>query len=150
MKYCYSMTDSDLLAYLEKKHGEKITWHAKASFYADTEGNIFEDGVLLYLTDVTFRCYAEGFNSSFEAIDVLYYDYTTKKNVIDFINGDQKRLKRINPIHAFFVDSISSLEFENHKMKFFKVKGGDFKQLLNIARAKQKYSLTVAKRNESI
>lgn len=147
MLYFPLMDDRQLIAELEKHAGGKISWHTRASFYADTEGNLIEDGVLLYLTDVTFHCHGPKFECSFDAIDVLYTDDVRKSDVIDLVRGNRKKVSRINPISAIFTDTVLSLDFGDGRMKFLKIKSSEFRQILRIAQAKQKYSTTVNNRN---
>ena len=147
MHYFPVMTDSELIAVLQQKHTENITWYTRSSFYADTTGVILEDGVLLYLTDVTFHCYAPGFEGSFTAIDILYTDDVRKTDAIEFVSGHRNKISRINPFSAMFTETLLALDFGKNRYRFLKIKTTEFKQLLRVAQAKQKYSLTVAKRN---
>lgn len=147
MHYFPVMTDSELIGMLQQKHSENITWYTRSSFYADTTGVILEDGVLLYLTDVTFHCYAPGFEGSFTAIDILYTDDVRKSDAIEFVSGNRNKINRINPISSMFTETVLALDFGKNRYRFLKIKTTEFKQLLRVAQAKQKYSLTVAKRN---
>lgn len=147
MHYFPVMTDSELIAVLQQKHTENITWYTRSSFYADTTGVILEDGVLLYLTDVTFHCYAPGFEGSFTAIDILYTDDMRKSDAIELVSGHRNKISRINPISAMFTETLLALDFGKNRYRFLKIKTTEFKQLLRVAQAKQKYSLTVARRN---
>ena len=147
MHYFPIMTDSELIAVLQQKHSENITWYTRSSFYADTTGVVLEDGVLLYLTDVTFHCYAPGFEGSFTAIDILYTDDVRKSDAIELVTGHRNKINRINPISAMFTETVLALDFGKNRYRFLKIKTTEFRQLLRVAQAKQKYSLTVAKRN---
>ena len=147
MHYFPDMTDSELIAMLQEKHSERITWYTRASFYADTAGNIFEDGVLLYLTDVTFRVYAPDFEDYFTAIDILYTDDVRKTDAIELISGHRSKINRINPISAMFTETVLALDFGKNRYRFLKIRKPEFLQLLRVAQAKQKYSLTVSARN---
>lgn len=147
MLYFPLMDDRQLIAELEKRNGVKISWHTRSSFYADTEWNLIEEGVLLYLTDVTFHCLGPEFDCSFDAIDVLYTDDVRRSDVIDLVRGNRNKVSRINPISAIFTDTVLSLDFGDGRMKFLKVKSSEFRQILRIAQAKQKYSTTVNNRN---
>ena len=148
MYYFPLMDDRQLIAELEKESGAKITWSTRTSFYADTEGTLLENGVFMYLTDVTFHCRGEGFDCSFDAIDVLYTDDVRRSDVIDLIQGNRRKVSRINPISAMFTETVLSLDFGDNRMKFLKLKSSEFRQILRIAQAKQKYSLTVYNRNQ--
>ena len=147
MHYFPDMTDSELIAMLQEKHSERITWYTRSSFYADTAGNIMKDGVLLYLTDVTFRIYAPDFEDYFTAIDILYTDDVRKTDAIEFVSGHRNKISRINPFSAMFTETLLALDFGKNRYRFLKIKTTEFKQLLRVAQAKQKYSLTVARRN---
>ena len=141
------MTDSELIQKLQEKHEDQISWYTRSSFYADTAGNLVEDGVLLYLTDVTFHYYCPSLEGSFQAIDVLYVDDVRKSDVLDLIAGNRTKVSRINPIGALFTETVLALDFGANRFRFFKIKVSEFKQLLRVAQAKQKYSLTVSARN---
>ena len=141
------MTDSETIARLEKKTGLSITWHQDCSFYADSNGTILENGVLLYLTDITFHVHADGFDDSFMAMDVLYTDPVLKTDALDFVTGKASRVKRANPFKALTNETLLSVELDGKRFMFFKMKGSQFRQLLSIAQAKQKYSKTVSDRN---
>ena len=141
------MADSELIQMLQEKCGQPISWYTKSSFYADTAENLIEDGVLLYLTDVTFHYYCPSLEGSFQAIDVLYVDDVRKSDAIDLVLGNRTKISRVNPISAVFTDTVLALDFGSNRFRFFKIKVSEFKQLLRVAQAKQKYSLTVAERN---
>ena len=141
------MTDSELIGMLQQKHSDNITWYTRSSFYADTTGIILEDGVLLYLTDITFHCYAPGFEGSFTAIDILYTDDVRKSDAIELVSGHRNKISRINLISALFTETLLALDFGKNRYRFLNIKTTEFKQLLRVAQAKQKYSLTVARRN---
>ena len=46
-----------------------------------------------------------------------------------------------------FTETVLALDFGKNRYRFLKIKTTEFRQLLRVAQAKQKYSLTVAKRN---
>ena len=141
------MTDSELIQMLQEKYSEKISWYTRSSFYADTAGNLIEDGVLLYLTDVTFHIYCPALEGSFQAIDILYVDDVRKSDAIEMVSGNRSKISRINPISAMFTETVLALDFGANRYRFLKIKVSEFKQILRVAQAKQKYSLTVAERN---
>lgn len=141
------MEDEKVLSILEKKYGEKISWSKRCSFYADSLGHVREDGVLLYLTDVTFRIWCEDFEFSFASLDVLYTDFVLKTDAIDFVTGKIPKVHRASPFKFITTPRILCLELEGKKFLFFEMKGQEFRQLLSIAQAKQKYSHTVSDRN---
>ena len=141
------MDRTAILTQLEALHG-RITWHTEASFYADTQGNLLEEGVLLYLTDVTFRIWSPALEGSFDAIDVLYTDEVRKAEVLELVSKKRAKVSRVNPISAMFTETVTALDFGGNRMRFFKFKVSEFRQLLRVAQAKQKYSLTVADRNK--
>lgn len=147
MHYFSIMTDSELIQMLQEKCGQPISWYTRSSFYADTAGNLIEDGVLLYLTDVTFHYYSPSLEGSFRAIDVLYVDDVRKSDAIEMVSGNRTKISRINPVSALFTETVLALDFGANRFRFLKIKVSEFKQLLRVAQAKQKYSLTVAERN---
>lgn len=63
---------------------------------------------------------------------------------IAFAKGEIPKVHRLNLFSAMFTDTVTWLELEGKKMIFLDMKGTEFKQLLSIAQAKQKYSHTVA------
>ncbi len=132
------------IAEIERTTGKKISWHAECSFYADSDGHVIEDDVLLYQTEVIFHCHAKDLDVSFESLDVLYVESVLKSEAIAFAKGEIPRVHRLNLFSAMFKDTVTWLELEGKKMIFLDIKGTQFKQLLSIAQAKQKYSHTVA------
>ncbi len=125
---------------IERTIGKRVSWHMQCSFYADSEGNVLEDGVLLYQTDVSFHCHAENLDVSFESLEVLYVESVLKSEAIDFARGRIPKVHRLNLFSAMRKDTVTWLELEGRKMIFLGMKGTQFKQLLSIAQAKQKYS----------
>ncbi len=138
------MDIKNIVSELEKKTGSKISWYTTCNFYADSDGNLHNNGILFYQTDVTFHCYAENLDISFESLDVLYVENVLKSEAIDFVQGKVPKVHRINPFKAMFNETVTWLELEGKKMIFLDLKGTEFKQLLSIAQAKQKYSHTIA------
>ena len=70
-----------------------------------------------------------------------------KSDAIEFVSGNRSKINRINPVSAMFTETVLALDFGKNRYRFLKIKTTEFKQLLRVAQAKQKYSLTVAKRN---
>ncbi|MCR5760506.1 MAG: hypothetical protein K6F82_00655 [Sphaerochaetaceae bacterium] len=132
---------------LEKRYGKKISWSKWCTFYADSRGHLKQDGALLCLTDVTFHVWNEDFEDSFTSLDVLYTDFVLKSEAIEFAEGKIEKVHRANPFKALTKPTVLSIELEGKKFMFFEMKGQEFRQLLSIAQAKQKYSHRVSDRN---
>lgn len=132
------------IAEIEKSTGRKISWHMDCNFYADSDGHLIDGPVLLYQTEVTFHCHAANLDVSFESLDVLYVESVLRSEAIAFAKGEIPKVHRLNLFSAMFKDTVTWLELEGKKMIFLDMKGTEFKQLLSIAQAKQKYSHTVA------
>lgn len=130
MQYCFPMSQS---------------WKTECSFYADTDKNHFESATIS-LDDVTFTISAPSFETSFKAMDVFFTEKVFKKDVLEFLEGKRTKVGRANPLIAFTSETVTSIEFEKKKI-YLKFNVSEFKQLLSIAQAKQKYSKTVADRN---
>jgi len=122
------------------------SWKTEIGFYADTDRNTFDKGEIS-LDDVTFTITSDGFETTFKAMDVCFTEKVFKKDVIEFLEGKRERVGRANPLVAFTSETITSLELDDKKILYLKFNAGEFKQLLKIAQAKQKYSKTVADRN---
>lgn len=131
MQYCFDMSQS---------------WNTEISFYADTDKNTFEKGNIS-LDDVTFTITSSGFETSFKAMDVFFTEKVFKKDVLEFLEGKRTGVGRANPLIAFTSETLTSLELDGNRIIYLKFNSGEFKQLLKIAQAKQKYSKTVADRN---
>lgn len=129
------------LAQLELRYSKPISWYMFSPFYADSDGNVCETGVLLFCENTSFHCYSDTVDSSFSAIDVLTIDHAKRTNVLDFVHGKDKKLKCMGSLPAMFTDSLDVIELDNKKMIFLKIKGTEFKQMLKIAASKQKYSM---------
>ena len=131
----------------DKEMAEKCSWHTHCGFYADSMGNREDSGVEMYLCDVTFICKASTFETSFKAIEVLYNDKVLKEHVLEYLEGKRKKVSRANVFKALTAETLTCLELEGGRFIFVKFDNLQFKQLLSIAQAKQKYSKTIADRN---
>lgn len=129
------------------KGKEGYSWSTRCSFYADSMGNRDDSGADMYLSDVTFTCKGDGFETSFKAIEVLYVEKVLKAHVIEYLEGRRGKVGRANVFKAIGADTLTSLELDGGRFIFVKFAHLQFKQLLSIAQAKQKYSKTVADRN---
>ena len=125
----------------------RCSWRTRCGFYADSMGNRDDSGAEMYLCDVTFTCRGNGFETDFKAIDVLYVEKVLKSHVIEYLEGKRRKVGRANVFKAIGADTLTSLELEGGRYIFVKFNNLQFKQLLSIAQAKQKYSKTVADRN---
>lgn len=143
--YCLHM--NDVFDAIVKEVQKKSSWHEVCPFYADSMGNVSPSGVCIYLSDVTFFCKGPGFETSFMALDVLYTDKVLKGHVLEYLEGKRKTVRRANVFTALGKETLTSLELEGKRFIFIKFNDMQFKQLLSIAQAKQKYSKTVADRN---
>ena len=121
-------------------------WQTHCPYYADTDKTEKPDGITLSQDGVCFSiCSADGFSFTFEALDVLFTDSVKKSDVQAFIAGTLDKVKRANPLTSIGAPKLLSLELEGGKTLYLELKGPQFKQLLSIAQAKQKYSRTVTK-----
>ena len=136
------------LAIFEEKLGKKISWYAEAPFYMSSLDKIIRKNVLFYLTEVTFHVYAEDFQEDFESLDIYYTYNVSKDDVKKFADGEIKTVKRLNPLFSIRKDTLLCLEFDKNIFRYVEIKGTEFKQLLSIAQAKQKYSRTVSQNNQ--
>ena len=125
----------------------KFSWQTHCSFYADSMGNRDDSGADMYLSDVTFTCMGDSFETSFKALDVYYVEKVLKSHVMEYLEGKRSKVSRANVFIALGADTLTSIEFEGGRFIFVKFANLQFKQLLSIAQAKQKYSKTVADRN---
>lgn len=123
------------------------SWHTHCAFYADSMGNRDDFGAEMYLSDVTFTCKGKGFETSFKALEVLYVEKVLKAHVMEYLEGKRSKVSRANVFKAIGADTLTSLEMDSGRYIFVKFANLQFKQLLSIAQAKQKYSKTVADRN---
>jgi hypothetical protein len=123
------------------------SWHTRCSFYADTSGNVSRSGADMYLLDVTFYCLGPGIKACFQALDVYYTDKVLKSHVEEFLEGKRAKVRRANVFKAIAAETLTSIEMADGSALFVKFANLEFKQLLSIAQAKQKYSKTVADRN---
>lgn len=142
------MDREEIIKNIEKETGQRVSWLSECDLYADSEGHVIEDGVVLYQSGVRFFCRARGLDVRFAALDVLYVESALRSQAIEFARGERTRVQRVNPIMAMFKDTVTWLELEQKRMIFLGLKGMQFKQILSVAQAKQKYSLTVAEREK--
>ena len=139
MEYCSDMDDKEI--------ENSCSWHTRCGFYADSMGNRDDSGAEMYLCDVTFTCKGDGFETSFKAMDVLYVEKVLKAHVIEYLEGKRSKVRRANMFSTIGAETLTSLELDGGRFIFVKFNNLQFKQLLSIAQAKQKYSKTVADRN---
>ena len=132
---------------IENEIAKRSSWYEFCSFYADNQGHISENGVYIYLDDVTFFCKGPDFETSFKAMDVLYTDRVLKTHVMEYLEGKRSKVRRASVLAVFGADTLTCIELDGKRLIFIKLKDMAFKQLLSIAQAKQKYSKTVADRN---
>ena len=126
----------------------RISWQTDCTFYADADKNVRTSDVSFYLTDdIVFHISAADYHDSFEALDVLYTDPVLADDVLAFLEGRLEKVKRANPFRAFGKQTLLCLELDGKPDKYLKIKAGEFKQILSIARAKQKYSRELANRH---
>ena len=57
-----------------------------------------------------------------------------------FLEGKLEKVKRANPIKAIGKETLLALETDGKPAKFIKTNVYEFKQILRVAQAKQKYS----------
>lgn len=152
------------LAEREQRFGGKIVWRAFSLFYGDSEGNIRENGVLVFQIGNTF--YYEDFEKtqnnilgikvepknkteyvkfegSFKAINVRGIDYVKRSDAINYIKGKTQKVRTVSAAARFFKEVVMSIEFEDGTMKFFEVSGSEFRQLIEMEINKYKWSKTV-------
>lgn len=132
---------------IEKEIKQKSSWYEFCPFYADSTGNVSPSGVYIYLCDVTFFCKGPDFETSFMALDVLFTDKVLKSHVMEYLEGKRRSVNRANVFRALGSETLTGLELEGKRFIFIRFNDLQFKQLLSIAQAKQKYSKTVADRN---
>ena len=130
-----------------KEMEKRCSWHTRCSFYADSLGNRDDNGADMYLSDVTFTCMGDSFETSFKALDVYYVEKVLRSHVMEYLEGRRSKVGRVNVFKALGADTLTSIELEGGRFIFVKFANLQFKQLLSIAQAKQKYSKTVADRN---
>ncbi len=125
----------------------RISWQTECSFYADADKIIKTENIRFYLTDdIIFHVSATDYHDSFEALDVLYTDSVLKDDVLEFLEGRLEKVKRANPLKSFGREKLLCLELDGKPDKYLKIKVNEFKQILSIAQAKQKYSRELADR----
>ena len=132
---------------IENEIAKRSSWYEFCSFYADNQGHISENGIYIYLDDVTFFCKGPDFETSFKAIDVLYTDRVLKSHVLEYLDGKRSKVRRTSVFTSFGAETLTCIELADRRLVFIKLKDMAFKQLLSVAQAKQKYSKTVADRN---
>lgn len=134
------MEIKERLEQLERRYGKRITWYYESPFYADSDGNISENGCILFCMETSFYCVTDKSELSFEAMSVLSLQHASKTVALDYATRKTEKLRCLGSIPALFVDSVDVIELENDRIVFLKLKGTEFKQMLKIAASKQKYS----------
>ncbi len=125
----------------------RISWQTACPFYADADKNVRTGDIRFYLTDdIIFHVSAADYEDSFEALDVLYTDPVLMDDVLAFLDGKLEKVKRANPLRSFGKETLLCLVLDGKPDKYLKIKVNEFKQILSIAKAKQKYSRELANR----
>ncbi len=138
--------EEKLIRKAEQETGGKVSWKSHLDYYADTDGNIAENGAFVCQAEYTFYISDGNFETSFYAPDVNFTDLTVKKNALAFIRKETPKLKYTSPIMLLFGDAVYVYEFDNNKKIFAMSKANQFGRLIDMAISKQKYSLNEYKR----
>ena len=156
----------------EDRFGGKIVWRGFSLFYGDNNGNLREHGVFVFQIDNRF--YYEDFETtprflglpifsdkkqksdyvkfegSFRAIDVRSIDYVKKSSAIDLIKGRTQKVKTASVLGRLLGEVVMSVEFDDGSIKFFEFAGNEFRQLVEMAITKYKWSKTVYDKENGI
>ena len=128
---------------IEKKINKNITWYEPCLFYADSPGKRCSDHAIICLSEVTFYIIDTDFEDSFTAMDIIYVDMVLKDDVISFIHNKKNKVKRANPLTTIGRKKIISLALEGKRFIYLEMKTNQLRQIIQIAKAKQKYSLEI-------
>ncbi len=133
--------EEKLVQKAEKETKCRVSWKSHLDFYADTDGNIAENGAFVCQAEYTFYVSDGNFEASFLAPDVNFKDLATKKNALAFVHKEHPKLKYTSPVMLIFGDAVYVYEFDNNRKVFAKSKNNELGRLIDIAISKQKYSL---------
>lgn len=143
--------EKDLISELEEKHGGKITYRTYAVYYADSNGNVKNHGVLVYQIGDTFHFedfeeqrailgipikdkvkYVK-FESSFEAKDVKATRLVSRKNADSFCKGYISHDKLRNPglFTRLFSEMVTELEMADGSYLFFRFMDNTIEKKIN-------------------
>ena len=155
--------DNDSEAFLndiEQRRCGKITFKTFSTFYADSDGNVRDYGVFLYMVNGTFwfRDFEhesnflgfklkkrsddvyEMFESSFSPIDVVSSRTVMKKAARNCALGfrDFAKLKKANPVIGFLAETVTEIKLKDGRLMYFQLMGKD---ILNIVKGEQDGSI---------
>ena len=146
--------DNDSEAFLneiEQRRGGKITFKTFSTFYADSDGNVRDYGVFLYMVNDTFWFQDferensflgfklsrrkdedyEMFESSFSPLEVVSSRTVMKKAARNCATGhkDFSKLRKANPVIGFLAETATEIRLQDGKTMYFQLMD---KTVLNI------------------
>ena len=138
--------DNDSEAFLneiEQRRGGKITFRTFSTFYADSEGNVRDYGVFLYMVDGVFwfRDFErdnsflgfrlsrrrdeeyEMFEGSFSPLEVVSSRTVMKKAARNCATGrkDFSKLRKANPVIGFLAETVTEIRLQNGRTMYFQL-----------------------------
>ena len=141
-------TDADkereaFLNEIEQRRGGKITYRTFSTFYADSDGNMRDYGVFLYMVDGVFwfqdferentflgfrlsRRRDEDyvmFESSFSPLEVVSSRTVMKKAARNCATGhkDFSKLRKANPITGFLAETATEIKLQDGRTMYFQL-----------------------------
>lgn len=139
-------TDNDSEAFLndiEQRRGGKITFRTFSTFYADSDGNVRDYGVFLYMVNGVFWFQDfehensflgfklsrrrdeeyEMFESSFSPLDVVSSRTVMKKAARYCATGhrDFSKLRKANPVIGFLSETATEIKLNDGRTMYFQL-----------------------------
>ena len=149
-------TDNDSEAFLndiEQRRGGKITFKTFSTFYADSEGNVRDYGVFIYMVNGTFwfqdferdrnflgfklskRRDEEYvmFESSFSPLEVVSARIVLKKAARNCALGyrDFSKLREANPVIGFLAETATEIRLRDGKTLYFQLIDKTIPKMIN-------------------
>jgi len=153
--FSVQLQDDDGLALIkeiETKRNGKLGWRTFSTWYADTDANLRERGVFLYLIDDVFWYedfeahpqifgfaikpkagdppYVK-FESSFTADQVKQLLIVGKTAARNYALGYSKTIKKASVLAKVFSQVVTAVEFNDGSFRFFEVFGNDLEKNIN-------------------
>ena len=148
--------DNDSEAFLndiEQRRGGSISFKTFSTFYADSDGNVRDYGVFLYMVNGTFWFQDferentflgfklsrrrdeeyEMFESSFSPLEVVSFRTVLKKAARKCATGfkDFAKLKKANPVIGLLAETVTEVKLENGRTLYFQLMDKSVQDIVN-------------------
>ena len=138
---------------IEQRRGGSITFKTFSTFYADSDGNVRDYGVFLYMVNGVFWFQDfehessfmgfklsrrrdeeyEMFESSFSPLEVVSFRTVMKKAARRCATGfkDFSKLRKSNPVLGFLSETVTEVKLQSGKTMYFQFMDKSVRNIVN-------------------